>query len=253
LTQPAPRFVLPTFEGPLDLLLHLIRENRVDIYDIPIALITQQYLERLAEWQARDLAVAGEYLVMAATLLELKSRMLLPQPAGQEAEEEDPRADLVRRLIEYRRYEGVVDALREWEAYRSSLYFRGAFENPDDYMLPTAPGSLRGPDLVAAIRQLMRDVGIEESPVSAIVPRRRVSLRMAMVTILRRVRACPEGIRFTDLFEPPVALAEVVLTFLGMLELLRQGSISVTQRRPMANFRLRAATAGDAECKTTAA
>ncbi len=244
MNAPAPRFTLPTFEGPLDLLLHLIRENRVDIYDIPIALITQQYLERLAEWQASDLAVAGEYLVMAATLLELKSRMLLPQPAVENEEEEDPRADLVRRLIEYRRYESVVAALREWEAYRSGLHFRGAVENPDDYMLPVSPGALRGPDLAAAIKQLMRDVGIEESPVSAIVPRRHVSLKMAMVTILRRVRNAPDGIRFSELFDQPVTLAEVVIAFLALLELLRQGSIAVSQRRPMADFRLRALRVG---------
>src|SRR5256885_1964791 len=96
----ALRFKLPVFEGPLDLLLHLIRERQVDIYDIPIAEITQQYLEYLALWESMDLAIAGEYLVIAATLVEIKSRLLLPAPPPAEGEEEaeDPRAELVQRL-----------------------------------------------------------------------------------------------------------------------------------------------------------
>src|SRR5438105_1143289 len=106
-TSNAPQFRLPIFEGPLDLLLHLIREQELDIYDIPIAIITQQYLEYLNEWEALDLTVAGEYLVMAATLLEIKSRLLLPQPPKNEDDEiEDPRAELVERLLEYQRYQG---------------------------------------------------------------------------------------------------------------------------------------------------
>jgi segregation and condensation protein A len=240
------------FEGPLDLLLHLIRENRVDIYDIPMALITQQYLEQLAYWEAQDLSIAGEYLVMAATLLELKSRMLLPQPQADGVDEGDPRTELVQRLLEYQRYEGAVQALREWEEYRSGLYFRGATENPDDYMLPIEPGDLRGPDLVNAIRQLMRDAGIEEAPVSAIVPRRRVSLQMAMVSILRRARSNPSGVRFSELFDGPAELAEVVLAFLAVLELLRRGQIQVRQRRPMLDFLLIAADPGDDSCSPTA-
>src|SRR5687767_479554 len=89
------RFHLPIFEGPLDLLLHLIREHEIDIYDIPIAEITQQYLTYLEAWESMDLTVAGEYLVMAATLIEIKSRMLLPRPPTLEDEVEDPRAELV--------------------------------------------------------------------------------------------------------------------------------------------------------------
>src|SRR5438105_10379546 len=108
--QPASsalQFHLPAFDGPLDLLLHLIRENRIDIYDIPIAQITEQYMEYLALWESLDLAVAGEYLVMAATLVEIKSRMLLPKPPPPEADEhDDPRAELVQRLLEYQRYQG---------------------------------------------------------------------------------------------------------------------------------------------------
>src|SRR5437867_2166083 len=117
LPQASPRFRLPLFEGPLDLLLHLIREQKIEIYDIPIALITQQYLEYLALMESLDLGIAGEYLVMAATLLEIKSRLLLPQPPAFE-EEEDPRAELVQKLVEYQRYQGTIETLRGWEDLR---------------------------------------------------------------------------------------------------------------------------------------
>src|SRR5207249_1940592 len=101
------------FEGPLDLLLHLIRENEIDIYDIPIARIAQQYLDYVAMLEALDLAIAGEYIVMTATLLEIKSRMLLPAPPPIEGEAvEDPRAELVQRLLEYQRYQESVETLR---------------------------------------------------------------------------------------------------------------------------------------------
>jgi segregation and condensation protein A len=252
LTTASPSFTLPTFEGPLDLLLHLIRENRVDIYDIPVALIASQYLEYLSDWKARDLTVAGEYLVMAATLVEMKTRLLLPQPPAPDADEDDPRAELVLRLLEYQRYAGVVAVLRQWEEYRSAMYFRGALENPDDYMLPIEAGALRGPDLVMALRRLLDQAGLEEAEVSAVVPRRRVSLQMSMVTILRAITSAPEGLAFSALFGAPADIAEVVLAFLAVLELLRRGRIEVVQRRPLSDFRLRAARAGSGTCEAIA-
>src|SRR5258708_7061299 len=104
----ALRFKLSVFEGPLDLLLHLIRENQIDIYDIPIADIAQQYLDYLTLWESLDLSIAGEFIVMAATLLEIKSRLLLPAPPKntEDGEDDDPRAELVQRLLEYQRYQG---------------------------------------------------------------------------------------------------------------------------------------------------
>src|SRR6476469_6832369 len=116
-----PHFKTPAFEGPLDLLLHLIRANQVDISDIPIAEITQQYLAMMDLFEALDLQVAGEYVLLAATLIEIKSRMLLPQPppqAGEDAEDLDPRAELVARLREYQLYQGTVETLRTWEELR---------------------------------------------------------------------------------------------------------------------------------------
>jgi segregation and condensation protein A len=134
LSTPLPYFRTPAFEGPLDLLLHLIRANQVDISDIPIAEITQQYLAMMDLFEELDLQVAGEYVLIAATLIEIKSRMLLPQPPPQAGDEleEDPRAELVARLREYEQYQGTLETLRSWEEVRRSIFFRGAAEDTGD-------------------------------------------------------------------------------------------------------------------------
>lgn len=229
-----PRFHLPAFEGPLDLLLHLIRENEIDIYDIPIAEITRQYMDHLAQWESLDLAVAGEYLVMAATLVEIKSRMLLPQPPRQEAEgPEDPRTELVQRLLEYQRYQGTVETLRGWEELRARVFFRGALENPEDYLLPVAAGDLSAESLLAALRRVLASAGVDVAPVTAIIPRRRTSLRMKMAEVLRRVRAFPEGLEFERLFDAAWLRCEIVMTFLALLELVRLGRVRAEQKQPL--------------------
>lgn len=233
-------FKLPVFEGPLDLLLHLIRENRIDIYDIPIAEITQQYLDYLALWEALDLAIAGEYLVIAATLLEIKSRLLLPQPTTNETgeEEADPRTELVQRLLEYQKYQGTVETLRSWEDFRRQLFFRGALENPDDYLLPVSEGVLNAGTLLDALKRMLSAAGVVEEQVTAVVPRRRVNLRMKMAEVLRKVRARAEGLDFEGLFELPCYRYDIVLTFLALLELLRQGRLRAEQRIPLSEIKL---------------
>src|SRR5689334_20972073 len=118
---------LEQFEGPLDLLLHLIRKNEVNVHDIPIALITQQYLDAIGLMEELDLDIAGEYLVMAATLIHIKSKMLLPRPetaAGVEGEEEDPRDALVRRLLEHEKFKAAAELLHEREQVRSAQWLR---------------------------------------------------------------------------------------------------------------------------------
>src|SRR5256712_12552675 len=127
---------LEQFEGPLDLLLHLIKKNEVNVYDIPIALITAQYLATIEFMQELNLDVAGEYLVMAATMIHIKSRMLLPRPetaAGVEGEEEDPRDALVRRLLEHQKYKAAAGLLHEREQLRSAQWLR-----PDERVAPIA-------------------------------------------------------------------------------------------------------------------
>jgi len=228
-----PHFKTPIFEGPLDLLLHLIRINEVDIYDIPIAEITGQYLVYMELLEELDLAVAGEYVVMAATLIEIKSRMLLPQPPLAEGQEEaeDPRAELVARLLEYQQYQGMVETFRTWEEMRRQIFFRGALENTDDYILPVPEGEATAQQLVQALQRLLAEAGVEEKAITAVTPRRRLSLRLKMAEIARKVATHPEGLAFETLFTFPCPRYDIVLTFLALLELLRQGRVRAQQKQ----------------------
>lgn len=222
--DPLPPIKIPVFEGPLDLLLHLIREHKVDIADIPIAEITEQYLHYLELMEALDLEIAGEYVVIAATLIEIKSRMLLPQaPAPPDDEQEDdPRAELVARLKEYQSFVGTVDTLREWEELRRLIHFRGAMENSDDYILPVLDGEASPLSLYQALHRLLSAAGVDDKPVTSVVLRRRLSLRMKMAEMVRRLlSAFPEGVEFAALFTLPCPRYDIVLTFLALLELLR--------------------------------
>ena len=234
LNSEMPHFVTPAFEGPLDLLLHLIRAHQVDISDIPIAEITDQYLAMMDMFEALDLQVAGEYVLLAATLIEIKSRMLLPQAPPQIGEEpdEDPRAELIARLREYQTYQGTLETLRTWEEMRRSLYFRGAAGDTDDYILPITASEATPMQLFHAIHRLLAEAGVDEKPVTAVVPRRRLSLRLKMAEILRKIDASgSEGIGFDRLFSLPCARYDIVLTFLAMLELLRNARVKATQPR----------------------
>lgn len=236
--SPMPHFKTPAFEGPLDLLLHLIRANEVDIYDIPIAEITHQYLAYMELLDALDLAVAGEYVVIAATLIEIKSRMLLPQQTvTEEGEEvEDPRAELVQKLLEYQSFQGAVETMRGWEELRRQIYFRGALENVDDYMLPVPEGEASAAQLYQALHRLLTEAGVDDKPVTAVTPRRRLSLRLKMAELARKIAAHPDGILFDALFILPCARYDIVLTFLALLELLRFGRVRYEQKAMLAEI-----------------
>lgn len=233
LATPLPHFKTDSFEGPLDLLLHLIRAHEVDISDIPIAEITTQYLAYIELMEAFDLAVAGEYLVIAATLIEIKSRMLLPLPPPQPGEEEpdDPRAELIARLREYELYRGTVETFRVWEDLRRLLYFRGALENADDYILPVPQGEATAQQLHHALHRLLIEAGVDDQPVTTVTPRRRLSIRMKMAELLRRIhQAGAEGIPFDGLFELPCPRYDIVLAFLALLEILRMDRATAKQK-----------------------
>ncbi|WP_082629455.1 segregation and condensation protein A [Chthonomonas calidirosea] len=233
-----PPVHLEAFEGPLDLLLHLIRINEIDIYDIPIAEITQQYLQVIAAMEALDLTIAGEYLVMAATLIEIKSRMLLPQaPIQADAPEmeEDPRAELVQRLLDYQQFRETIATLQRWEEERRRIYFRDAVQNVEDYLLPVPQGEVTPAQLHHALHQMLARAGLEEKPLTTVVPRRRLSLRLKMVEIMRKLEAiAPETVPFESLFVLPGPVYDIVLTFLAILELLRLGRVRVEQAEPFA-------------------
>jgi segregation and condensation protein A len=228
---------LAIFEGPLDLLLHLIRESKIDIYDIPIAEITAQYLEMLALMGALDLTVAGEFLVMAATLMEIKSRMLLPRPPAPPADEdegEDPRAELVQRLLEYEQYKKIANQFRRLEDEGRLRFTR--MSTPDEAQsVPLA--ELRPDDLIGALRRMLASFA-EAGPPVASLQRERINIRLRMRELWSLLQDCLEPISFRDLFPdgPRPSRVEVIVTFLSMLELLRLGRIRVLQTHPLADL-----------------
>ena len=220
---------LEIFEGPLDLLLHLIRENQVNVYDIPIAAITDQYLEYLDFMKVLNIDVAGEYLVMAATLTQIKSRMLLPRSEEEGGDDEDPRQELVDRLLEYRRYREVAENLRDREGVHEGIFRRAlteaSVEVPDD---PPAEDAFLERvsvfDLLKAFERILGqigDIGRHEIEVDE------MELAERLTFVMKRVRS--EGTEFTQMFEGEIRRIELVATFLAILELMRQQQIRVQQ------------------------
>jgi segregation and condensation protein A len=228
---------LGVFEGPLDLLLHLIRENEIDIYDIPIAKVTEQYLAYLSLMESLDLDVAGEWLVMAATLLEIKSRMLLPEDPQEQPDEEpvDPRLELVERLIEYEKFKGAAEIFREKEAERSRVFARGAVELEFDLRPKFDLSNITAVDLLAALQKILLDTG-EDEPVTSI-QRRKVSVRMRMREVWRKIETAGKLV-FDELFEGDRNRVEIVITFLALLELLKQHKVTVKQTRAFAPIQI---------------
>ncbi|MDO8683552.1 MAG: segregation/condensation protein A [Armatimonadota bacterium] len=231
---------LPIFEGPMDLLLHLIRENRIDIYDIPIADVTEQYLVYMSLMEALDLEIAGEFIVMAATLIEIKSKTLLPPTPSDEENEEsgvDPRAELVAQLLEYQKYKEAAGMFREWEEERQKQFVRGASEISGEYELPIFYSDISAVDLLTALRRMLADVGEGEEEVTSI-QRRKITVRMKMSEIWRKVKDNEQGVSFADLFDMPSSRYDLVITFLAMLELLRLRRIKVRQPKAFGEIKL---------------
>jgi segregation and condensation protein A len=216
---------LQAFEGPLDLLLHLIREHQIDILDIPIARITDEYLRTLALMQELDLDVAGEFLVMAATLIHLKSRMLLPPeetPDGEEGEEVDPRAELVDRLLEYQRFKEAAQTLGVLEGEQLLLHTRGA---PAPALEVEGPLEIPLLDLLRAFRDVLR-----RAPAASPVEIRAEELNVGQRLVLLLDRLAQESpLPFDRLFEGQVRRVEIIVTFLALLEALRRGMARARQ------------------------
>jgi len=216
---------LALFEGPLDLLLHLCRDNKVDLKDIPIAAITEQYLAYLEVMRTLNLEVAGEFLVVAATLLHIKSRLLLPVEETTEGEEgEDPRRELVQQLIEYQRFKEAGMALRSLEEQRSRTFARGSL-GPEGPPRTDFPLEVSLFDLLAALRRV-----IEQMPQTAQVQieTERLTVAQRIAEVLERL-ADGREIAFEELFHESREVGEVVVTFLAVLELVRLRLIRVWQ------------------------
>jgi segregation and condensation protein A len=220
---------LEVFEGPLDLLLHLIKKHEIDIHDIPIALVTRQYLEYLAMMEELQLDVAGDFLVMAATLIHIKSRSLLPRPAPeQEDPEEDPREALVRRLVEHQKFKAAAELLHDRETVRSAQWAR-----PDERIAALAGEGLdKEPELEVDLFSLMTAF---KAVVERAKQRPQVQLPMEQMSIEQRIDQLSarlegvEAIGFEELFDDVAQRGDLIVTFLAVLEMIRLKVLRVFQ------------------------
>ncbi len=227
---------LETFEGPLDLLLYLIRRQNLDILDIPVAEVTRQYTEYIELMQDLKLELAAEYLVMAAILAEIKSRMLLPRPdLGGGEDEADPRAELIRRLQEYERYKQAAEGLDLLP--RSGRDFVPVVIPIDDRRAVRQPPTVELRELVLAFAQVMRRA---ELLAHHHVQREALSVRERMTQVLARLRG-RESVAFEELFSAEEGRMGAVVSFMALLELLREHLIDVVQREFLGRIYIRAA------------
>jgi segregation and condensation protein A len=219
----ALRIILEAFEGPLDLLLYLIRKHNLDVLDIPMAQLTAQYMAYVEMMRAQQLELAGEYLLMAALLIEIKSRMLLPRPAKVEAEEADPRAELVRRLLEYEQMKKASRKLDELpQAGRDYSLVSVWIDKVVVERLPQVdPDDLRNAWLALAARA--------RAARHHRVTREQLSVRERMSTLLRQLQGSG-FMEFSQLFNPMRGVADLVVTFLALLELARESLVQITQQ-----------------------
>ena len=234
----ALKVFLEAFEGPLDLLLYLIRRQNIDILNIPIAEISQQYARYIELMRDMEFELAGEYLVMAATLAEIKSRMLLPAPVADEAEEEDPRAELVRRLQEYERYREAAQGINELERLERDVAQASAAVGERRIVRKLPDITLKA--LVIAFKE-----AVERSDMFAHhhVQREPLSVRERMSAVLLTLQG-QRFKEFSQLFDPREGRTGVTVTFLAILELLKEGLIDVVQSELFGPIHVRAAGAG---------
>lgn len=228
---------LQVFEGPLDLLLHLIEKNQVNIYDIPIVTITEQYLEYLGEMQRQDLDVMSEFLVMAATLINIKAKMLLPKEEEEEEEEEDPRAELVRRLLEYKMYKYAATELKDMELdaagsiYRSPAIPKEVAEYREEIDPLELCDGLTLNRLNEIFQMVMKKQVEKIDPIRSkfgTIEREEISIEERMDTIRDQVKGL-KGISFRTLLEIQASKINVIVTFMAILELMKVGAITVRQ------------------------
>lgn len=230
-------YKLEKFEGPLDLLLHLIEKNKVDIYDIPIVEITQQYLDYVNQMDKEDLNIVSDFLVMAATLLEIKARMLLPAEADEEGEEEDPRAELVARLLEYKKYKLMAQELADLEDHAKGTLYKAPtipkevakYEPPVD--LDKLLDGLTLAKLQKIFNSVMKRQQDKLDPIRSsfgTIKREPVSLETRIMDVMQFARK-HRTFSFRQMLERQGDKLEIVVTFLAVLELMKIGKIHLTQ------------------------
>lgn len=222
---------IPVFEGPLDLLLHLIRENKIDIYDIPIAIITHRYLQYIKIMKELDLDIAGEFLVMAATLIHIKSRMLLPPDEEAPPEEqEDPRHELVQKLIEYQAFKEAALSLRQREDEWTRVFQREPLsDEKDDEGIYLSDVNLF--DLLEAFKKILDT----SPPEVATITKETLTVKDKMSLIMEMLEG-QEAIRFEEFFKDGITRSQLIVTFIALLELIRLGLLRAYQEREFGNI-----------------
>jgi segregation and condensation protein A len=215
---------LEQFEGPLDLLLFLIKKEEIDIYDIPISVITEQYLAYISVLEFLNLELAGEFLVMAATLMRIKARMLLPRETLDEEELEDPREQLVSQLLEYQRFKQAASDLEAMEYQRAMLFPRPELEW--DGAEPAEEMDYNLFDLIVALKAVLDRA--EERPMEIAVEE--VVIEDKMEFLLERIQP-GQRVPFADLFDEAATAIDIIVTFLALLELLRLGTLRFRQTK----------------------
>lgn len=228
---------LEVFEGPLDLLLHLIDKNKIDIYDIPITLITEQYLDYIRQMETEDMNVMSEFLVMAATLLDIKCRMLLPAEVNEEGEEEDPRAELVQKLLEYKIYKYMSYELKDLHMSAGKAYYREAHlpREIEEYRPPVDYEELIGGATLVKLNEMFRFMlKRQEEKIDPVrssfgkIEKEEIDLDRKQVYLqdyLLKHRYCS----FVDLLEKQNSKMEIIVTFLLVLEMMKIGKIVIRQ------------------------
>ncbi|OGW56139.1 MAG: hypothetical protein A2Z09_02135 [Nitrospirae bacterium RBG_16_43_8] len=226
---------VPVFEGPLDLLLHLIKENKVDIYDIPIAVITGQYLQYVEMLEELNLDVAGDFLVMAATLIHIKSRMLLPVDEEAPGEEEDPRLELIQRLLEYQTFKDASLGLREREEEWMNIFHREPIKDEEAEPESAEPElylfDINLFDLLGAFKKI-----IDTAPPEVVRITREALTVKDKISHIMEMLENHETVRFEDLFKEDRSRIQIVVTFVALLELIRLGLIRAYQENDFGNI-----------------
>jgi segregation and condensation protein A len=221
---------IPVFEGPFDLLLHLIRENKIDIYDIPISLITSQYLQYIEIMKELNLEIAGEFLVMAATLIQIKSKMLLPPDEEAPSEEqEDPRQELVRKLLEYQKFKEAAVDFRKREEEWTTVFRKEPSSDEDDGELYLFDLGLF--DLIEAFRKIL-----DTAPPDVVSITKETLTVKDKMSIIMEILEGQEAVRFEDLFRDGITRVQLIVTFVALLELIRLGLARAYQEKEFGNI-----------------
>jgi segregation and condensation protein A len=231
---------LEVFEGPLDLLLYLIKKDEVDIYDISLERITTQYLEFMEAFKVLDLDLAGEFLVMAANLIYLKSRALLPasvQPPEEEADEEDPRWDLIRQLVEYKKFKDAAAQLSQRELEQSNLFARMA-ESPEAAVPERPLGDVSVFDLINAFNNVLKRLASTKSENLREIFEENYTVS-DKIDLIMKMTSSGVPLKFTELFASVASRSEIVVTFLALLELIRLKQLKAVQQEVFGEIELR--------------